>query len=189
MATQNSKIGALVAGVMLIGFGMLAMFGQLFQAFHFWSYVWPLALIGCGAMFFVGMFAGGKSVAGLAIPGSILTVVGLVQFVQMFTGYWSIWSYSWTLILAAVGLGIFIMGAYQGDEHRCQAGLKVMKVAAVFFIVFGTFFGLILSPFGLANGSYLFPVLLILLGLYLVISRSGILGSRKSSDDNFEKYS
>jgi hypothetical protein len=182
MTNQNSKIGALVAGIVLISFGVLALFGQLFQNFHFWAYVWPLALMGCGALFFVGMLVGGKSMAGLAIPGSIISVLGLMQLFQTVTGYWSIWSYSWTLTLASVGLGIFIMGVYQEDEHRRQSGLKVMKIAAVLFIIFGTFFEIILSPFGLANGRYIFPLLLIGLGVYIVVSR--LFGSRKSSDED-----
>ena len=32
------------------------------------------------------------------------------MFLQNLTGYWESWSYSWTVILVLVGLGIFIMG-------------------------------------------------------------------------------
>jgi hypothetical protein len=183
MNTQRSNIGALVGGTLLIGFGLLALFGQLFRDFRFWSYLWPFAVIGCGVLFFIGMFAGGKSMAALAIPGSIITVSGLMLFFQNLTSHWATWSYGWTVTLASVGLGIFIMGAYQGDEQRKRSGLKVMKVAAVLFIVFGVFFEMILSISGLTAGRYTFPVLLILLGGYLVLSRSGLLRSHKSSDE------
>ncbi len=93
MTTQRSQIGTLIGGVMLIGLGTLALFGQLFRGFHFWSYFWPLIVIGAGAMFFVGMLAGGKSVSGLAVPGSIITVNGLMLLFQNFTGHWTSWSY------------------------------------------------------------------------------------------------
>jgi hypothetical protein len=50
-----------------------------------------------------------------------------------------------------------------------------MQVGFVLFVIFGAFFELVLSGFG---GSALtqafFPVMLILLGLYLVIRRSGL---------------
>lgn len=189
MTTQRSNVGTLIGGALLIGLGVLALFGQIFRDLHLWTYIWPFVIIGAGAMFFVGMFAGGKSVAGLAIPGSIITVSGLMLLFQNFTGHWSSWSYGWTITLASVGLGIFIMGLYEGDEHRRQAGLKVMKIAAVLFIVFGAFFEMILSPFGLTGGRYTFPILLILLGGYLVISRSGLLGGRKSEDESVSEIS
>jgi uncharacterized membrane protein YfcA len=49
-----------------------------------------------------------------------------------------------------------------------------MKVGFVLFLIFGVFFELIFSSFG----NLVFPVLLILLGLYLVLSRSGLSGFR-----------
>ncbi|RPH62909.1 MAG: hypothetical protein EHM81_01230, partial [Chloroflexi bacterium] len=60
MSTQRSNIGALIAGCLLIGFGALALLGQLFRQFDFWGLFWPIIIIGVGAMFFVGMFLGGK---------------------------------------------------------------------------------------------------------------------------------
>jgi hypothetical protein len=184
MTTQRSNLGTLIGGALLVGLGILTLFGQIFHNFHFWAYVWPSLIIGCGALFFAGMFLGGKSLAGLAIPGSIITVSGLVLFYQNLTGHWTSWSYGWTITLASVGLGIFIMGTYQADESRRQAGLKVMKIATILFIIFGSFFEMILSPFGLAAGRYTFPVLLILLGCYLVVSRSGLFGGRKAENES-----
>jgi hypothetical protein len=189
MTTQRSNVGTLVGGALLIGLGILALFGQIFRDLHLWSYIWPFVIIGSGLLFFIGMFVGGKSLAGLAIPGSIITVSGLMLLFQNLTGHWSSWSYGWTITLASVGLGIFIMGAYQGDEHRRQAGLKVMKIAAVLFIIFGAFFEMMLSPLGLTSGRYTFPILLILLGGYLVVSRSGLLGTHKASDEKASEIS
>ncbi len=127
--------------------------------------------------------------AALAIPGSIITVSGLMLFFQNLTSHWA------TSVLrldSHIGFGWsghFHHGHLPGDEHRKQSGLKVMKVAAVLFIVFGVFFEMILSPSGLMAGRYTFPVLLILLGGYLVLSRSGLLGSHKSSDEPKSEFS
>lgn len=179
MTTQRSNAATFVGGAVLIGLGLLALFSQLFRDLRIWASLWPFVIIGCGALFFAGMFAGGKSMAGLAIPGSIISVNGLMLLVQNLSGRWGSWSYGWTVTLASVGLGIFIMGLYQGDEQRRQSGLKVMKVAAVLFIIFGAFFEVLLSRGGLLGSQYTFPVLLILLGGYLVLSRSGLLGKRQ----------
>ena len=175
--------GALVAGSILIVVGLLTLFGQIFRGFQFWSYLWPILIIAFGGLFFVGMFAGGKSMAGLAIPGSIFGGIGLMMFFQNLIHHWESWSYGWTVILISVGLGIFIMGVYTEDANRRQAGLGVMKVGAILFVIFGCFFELIFSAFnpqGIQN--IIFPVLLLLLGIYLVLVRSGLL-SRKNKDD------
>jgi hypothetical protein len=171
MSSQRNT-GALVVGTLLITFGLLALAGELFRGLHFWGTFWPFIIIGLGAMFFVGMFAGGRSVSGLAIPASIITTIGLILFYQNLTGHWESWSYGWTVILMSVGLGIFIMGAYGENEGQRKSGLGVMRVGLILFILFGGFFEFIFSVgarFGLRQ--VIFPVALILLGLYLVVKR------------------
>jgi hypothetical protein len=172
--------GMFVAGAILIAVGLLSLLGQLFRGFAFWSYLWPFIIIVFGGLFFVGMFAGGKSLAGLAIPGSILSGIGLMMFFQNLFNHWESWAYGWTVILVLVGVGIFIMGLYSEDDHRRRAGLRLMKVGAILFIIFGGFFELlfsVLQPHGLSQ--YLFPALLVLLGVYLVVVRSGILSIKR----------
>jgi uncharacterized membrane protein YfcA len=84
-------------------------------------------------------------------------------------------SYFWTLIIMFVGVGIFLMGWYGGDENQRQSGWRVMKVGFILFIIFGAFFEMIFT----SAGNLIFPILLILLGGYLVLSRSGLFGARK----------
>jgi len=178
MSTKRNN-ASIVGGSLLILFGLLALLSQLFRGFDFWGRLWPFIIIGVGAMFFVGMFLGGKSVAGLAIPGSIITVIGLILLVQSLTGYWESWSYGWTVILISVGLGIFIMGAWTGSESERRSGLRLMEIGAILLIVFGSFFELIFSS-GRGNTlrGLVFPGLLVLLGIYLIVARSGLLGGR-----------
>lgn len=171
MSTQRNT-GALIGGSVLIAIGILSLFGQIFTSFNFWSFIWPFFVIGIGAMFYIGMFAGGKSVSGLAIPATIITTIGLILFYQNITGHWETWSYAWTVIILAVGLGIYIMGSFGEDEGQRTAGKGLMKVGAILFIVFGGFFEMIFSAgsrFGLRQ--LIFPVGLILLGLYLIVTR------------------
>src|SRR3989337_3937338 len=162
MPTNRSNTGALVAGALLIAFGLL----------------WPFAVIGFDALFFVLMFTGGKQAAAFAIPGSIVGGIGLVLLFQNITNHWESMSYFWTLIILSVGAGIYIMGLYGGDMKQKQSGLRAMKVGFIIFIIFGAFFEMIFSSFN----NILFPVLLILLGAYLVLSRSGLFGGRKNDE-------
>ncbi|HET9589648.1 MAG TPA: hypothetical protein VFO91_12755 [Anaerolineales bacterium] len=181
MQTNRSNIGALIGGTLLIAFGLLAMAGQVFRNVD-WGSLWPFIIVIFGGLFFVAMFAGGKQLAAFAIPGSIVGGIGLVLLFQNITGRWESMSYFWTLIILFVGVGIYLMGWYAGDANQKQAGWRVMKVGFVLFIIFGAFFEMIFSSFN----NILFPVLLILLGAYLVLSRTGLFRTKKNegSSDN-----
>jgi len=186
MDIKNRNTGSLVGGVLLIVFGLLALASQLFSGFYFWGNLWPFVVIGVGLVFFAGMFVGGKSASGLAIPGAIVTTVGSMLFVQNLTGHWESWSYGWTIILMGVGLGIFIAGQYGGNESQRQSGLRVLKIGAVMFLIFGAFFGMIFNYLGLSK--IIFPAVLILLGIYLVVKRSGMLpDARRENQANETK--
>ena len=178
--SSNRHAGSLVGGALLIAFGVLALLGQVFSGYNFWNTFWPFIIIGIGAMFFVGMVAGGKSTSGLAIPGTILTTIGLMLLYQNLTGHWESWSYGWTVILMSVGLGIYLMGVAGGDAKQRGSGLRLIWLGMIFFVIFGAFFEMIFSsgrPFGLRQ--IFFPVALILLGIYLVLARSGLFSARK----------
>jgi flagellar biogenesis protein FliO len=179
MQTNRSNTGALVGGTLLIAFGLLSLASQVFRSLS-WGFLWPFIVIGVGILFFAAMFAGGKQAAGFAIPGTIVSGVGLVLLFQNITKHWESMSYFWTLIILFVGIGIYIMGAYSNDVGQKKSGASVMKVGLILFIIFGSFFEMIFSSFG----NLIFPILLILLGAYLVLSRSGLLHKReeKSSD-------
>lgn len=177
MQTNRSNTGALIAGTILILFGLMALAGQVFRSVD-WGFLWPFLVIGFGALFFVAMFAGGRQAAAFAIPGSIVAGIGLVLLFQNMTGHWESMSYFWTLIIMFVGLGIYIMGRYGGNEDQKASGARVMKVGFILFIIFGAFFEMIFSSFG----NMIFPILLILLGGYLVLSRSGLFGAKKVED-------
>ena len=177
MQTNRSNVGALIGGAILIAFGLLALAGQVFRNLD-WGFLWPFGIIGFGALFFVLMFAGGKQAAAFAIPGSIVSGIGLVLLFQNIIQHWESMSYFWTLIIMFVGVGIYIMGWYGGDENQKRSGFGGMKVGFILFIIFGAFFEMIFSSFN----NILFPVLFILLGAYLVLSRSGLFGSRKTDE-------
>ena len=181
MMTQRSNIGGLVGGSILIGLGVLFLLAQFFN-FTAWHSLWPFVVIGVGGLFFVGMLVGGKSASGLAIPGSIIGVIGLTLLFQNFTGRWNSWAYGWTIILMSVGLGILIAGYWGDNARQRQSGWRVLKVGFVLFAIFGAFFELIFSGFG-GTGlrQIFFPVLLILVGLYLVIRRTGLWPSRPAA--------
>jgi hypothetical protein len=181
MNTNRSNIGALVGGAILIAFGLLSLASQFFSFLN-WGFLWPFIVIAIGALLFAAMFAGGKQAAGFAVPATIVGGIGLILLFQNITRHWESMSYFWTLIILLVGTGIYIMGSYGGDENHKRSGLKLIKVGGILFIIFGAFFEMIFSSFS----NIAFPVLLIALGAYLVLARSGLLNRKKNdspSDD------
>ena len=181
MQNQPQRIVSLIGGIALISLGALALLAQVFERFDFWGTFWPFIIIGLGALFFIGMVTGGKSAAGLAIPGSIITGIGLMLFVQNLTGHWESWAYSWTFIIMFVGMGIYIMGLWSGEASQRKSGLDVARVGLTMFIIFGVFFeGLIFKSFGLSE--YILPVALILVGLYLIVRRVRLFPTKKAED-------
>lgn len=178
MATQR-RMGSILGGSILILFGLLALLGQLLRGLNFWGALWPCIIIGLGVLFFVWMLAGGKSTAGLAVPGSILTLTGLMLLLQNLSGYWETWSYGWTVIIISVGLGIFIMGACNGQASSRKAGLRVMEGGIVLLVIFGALFEIVsMSKQRHDLGQLIFPAALILLGLYLAVVRSRVCPGR-----------
>lgn len=175
----NRNAGALIGGTLLIAFGLLTLAGQVFRSVD-WGFLWPFAVIGVGALFFAAMFVGGKQAAPFAIPGSIVGGIGLVLLFQNITQHWESMSYFWTLIILFVGAGIYIMGWQVGDENQKQSGMRVMKVGFIMFIIFGAFFEMMFSSFN----NIFFPVLLIILGAYLVLARAGLFGGKKSESSD-----
>jgi hypothetical protein len=171
MQSNRSRPGALVGGMLLIAFGLLSLSMRLLR-FVDWGLLWPSVVIGFGMLFFVAMLAGGKQFAVLAIPGSFISGIGLMLLFQSLTGRWELISYFWTLIILFLGVGIYIMGSYNGDGNQKQSGMRVMKVGFVLFLIFGTFFEMIFSSFN----NLLFPLLLIGLGVYIVLKRAGLFG-------------
>jgi hypothetical protein len=176
MQTNRNNVGALIGGAILIGIGLLTLVSRMYTNID-WGLLWPFSIIGFGALFFIAMFAMGKSGAAFAIPGTIITGIGLVVLFQNITQHWTTMSYIWTLIIIFVGLGIYIMGWYGEDASQRRSGGKVMKIGIILFIVFGTIFESIFSSLN----NVIFPILLILLGGYLVLSRSGLLNRKQES--------
>ena len=162
----------LIIGVILILAGGIFLLAQVTGLVDLGS-TWPMVIIGVGAIFFIGMVMGGKSTAALAIPGSIIVTVGLILLVQNITGWWESWSYAWALIVAAVGIGITIAGAWGDDAAMRKNGLEVAKTGLILFVVFGAIMQIIFYFTGISTiGNLLFwSALLAVVGVFQLLTR------------------
>ncbi len=73
---MNQNRSTIIVGAILILVGLAFLVGQSLDLVQI-ELVWPMIIIAAGAAFFIGMFLGGKATGALAIPGSIITMVGL----------------------------------------------------------------------------------------------------------------
>ncbi|MCJ7433574.1 MAG: hypothetical protein MUO77_08820 [Anaerolineales bacterium] len=155
----------LVLGIVLILLGSwLVATKQIPQLGLWWShnYVWPMWVVGAGALILImGMLLGAP---GMAVPACIVAGVGGILYYQNSTNDFSSWSYLWTLIPGFVGVGSILAGLL-GDNTRynLSRGINALVTSAVLFLVFASLLG------GLnLLGSYGLPVILILLGVYII---------------------
>jgi hypothetical protein len=155
----------LALGIVLILLGgWLVATKQIPQLQTWWShnYVWPMWVIGAGALILIiGMLLGAP---GMAVPACIVGGVGGILYYQNSANDFSSWSYLWTLIPGFVGVGSIIAGLF-GDNTRSNfgRGINMLVVSAVLFLIFASLLG------GLKLlGSYGLPVILILLGVYVI---------------------
>lgn len=97
---------------------------------------WPSILWGAGLLFLLEALVSG--VGPFAIPGTILSGLGAMLAWQNQTGAWDSWAYTWALLPAFVGLGLFL--AFLRSRVMRIIGLTMLGWSLVVFILFGTFF-------------------------------------------------
>ena len=68
-----------VLGIILVALGVLFFIGQFVD---FGSVAWPFFVIAPGLGLLVWALLGGRSAAALAVPGSVVTAIGLILFIQ-----------------------------------------------------------------------------------------------------------
>lgn len=174
---QNRSNLALGLILLIVGGWLLAT--RQVPALQSWmedNFTWPMWTIGAGLLvFLIGLITGAP---GMAVPASIIAGIGGILYYQNETGNFGSWSYMWTLIPGFVGVGTILTGLL-GEHTRRNLGhgLRLIVTSAVLFLIFATFFG------GLSIlGEYGLPIILILLGLY-VLARGLFRGGKRETNE------
>lgn len=157
---------SLAAGIVLILLGGWFLLVRIFPDLGAWideRISWPFFVIGAGVLLLlVGLLAGAP---GLAVPATIVSGIGALLYWQNLTGNWETWAYAWTLIPGFAGLGTLLAGLLGLHPRQSfREGLRLLFISLVLFLIFGTFLG------GWGQIASYWPVLLILLGLFMLLS-------------------
>jgi hypothetical protein len=180
----NEAPSGVTGGAILVTLGTLFL-AQKYFSFDTGNYGWPIFIIGPGLLFFAAMLVGGRGLGSLAIPGSIITTIGLMLFLQNLTGRYETWAYSWALIPTAVGVGLQIAGHRDGIAAMVREGQRLMQIGLMLFLVFGASFELFIFHSS-ALAPYIFPAALILGGAALVVRNTARTRRTASFADPFE---
>jgi hypothetical protein len=158
---NRRRRSSLTGGLILILLGAWFLAVQLVPGLQEW-FSWPWIIIGIGVlMLIIGLLAG---VPDMAVPACIIGGIGGLLYWQNATDNWESWAYAWALIPGFVGVGIVLSGLFGGRVGKSlREGGNLILISLILFIVFGAFLG---GPNLL--GDY-WPVLLILLGLWLLV--------------------
>jgi len=158
-----------IAGIALVTVGVLVLlFGNVGIGL-----LWPLFVLVPGLIMLGAAFIGHRRNAALAVPGTIVTVVGLILLVMSLSGYWQAWSYAWAIIIAAAGFGTFLHGALEAIPAREKEGMQVVVVGLTLFAIVGGIFEFFI--FGGLGGTlkWVVPLALIAAGAVMLLRRDG----------------
>ena len=158
-------------GLVLIVTGGLFLADQLLDV-EIMPFFWPLLIIFLGVTFFVGMVVTGKRGAGMAVPGAVITVLGILLFIQNAFNLWVTWSYAWALLISATGLGLLLMNFYLKRVNLRRIAGLLIGIGLLLFVIFGVLFEVILNISGTSMNSGMFlGGGLVLLGLFVILCR------------------
>ncbi len=162
---------SVVIGVGLVLLGVLFLLIQFFNL-DFLGVLWPLFIVFVGLLFLGGAFAGEGDRGQMAIPGSMITMTGLIMLVMNATGRWEAWAYAWALIWpTAFGIGLVISGTRSDRPATTRSGWGMVRSGILIFVLAGTFFELLIGLGGRRGNQFLWPILLIGIGVYFLVRR------------------
>jgi hypothetical protein len=156
--------------------------------FNLGEHGWPLFIAVPGALLLlVGLAISHEGGLGAAIPGGIITTLGLVLFVQESTDTYASWAYVWALVApGSVGVTLALWAVIHRRWDHLDAGLQAAGVGFGLFVVLGLIFE---NMLGISDERAwmlrdALPVMTVVLGALIVIwnllpgrSRSGGLHS------------
>ena len=136
--------------------------------------LWPLIVIWVGLGFFIPIFIWWDSRHknyGLAMPGTIVLVNGLILFYCNLSGNWGAWAYLWTLEPFSVALGLLAL-YFLGPKKEQGLLVAAAVIGGASLAVFAILASALGGPIGGVVGAFLLIALGIILVARAIVQRS-----------------
>lgn len=117
--------------------------------------LWPVFVLGPGLLF-LALFLMDRRKVGFLIPGTVLTVAGLLFLYCTIAG-WERMHELWPLFLVAPGMGFILMYLFGNQERGLLIPGGILTILGAIFLT------------GVNETAYLVPALLILVGLMFLV--------------------
>lgn len=158
---MREKKAEVIVALIIIAIGVLGVLNQGFgiQLFGYIS-IWDLAICGLG-LYFEWLYFSEKKSPGFLVPGGILTVVGLCDFLEALCG--GLFFGHFPAGEIGVALGLFQLYWFGKRNKWLLIPVGIMILAAIDELAD--------HFFGWFNSSLIWPIALICLGLILLFGR------------------
>ncbi len=148
-------------GIGLVLLGLVFLIGP---ALNLQAFGWPFFVIIPGIILLFIAFTSRMGNGSLAVPGSIVTVTGLILLVLNITGRMDAWAYAWALVMAGAGAGTYMYGHISNSESLKRAGRRGFLAGLALFLVFGLVFELFIFGTLSAVLRWVIPFALLIIG-------------------------
>jgi hypothetical protein len=166
---RESPLGSMLPGLLFVAAGAGLLTINLFNI-SLKIQLWPLFIIVAGLLMLFPAYqaapdhASTAVVTMLAALGVLLVTIGLLLSVMEWINRYEGWAYAWTLLPAAVVAGRLYARRFELDSPERQTALRLIQLFLIAFAVLAILFEMLIF-----NGyGQWWPLLLILLGLYLL---------------------
>ena len=156
------KTGNIITGIILILLGglFLLLNLDLIDISLNLANHWPIFLLIPGLIFEFSYFINRKE-PGVLVPGGILLTYGVLFYINIYYG-WGMMTYLWPVFPLGVAFGLFQLYLFGGRDKALL--VPVFILGGVFLITLN--FNLRFLDF-----SFIFPILLIIVGLLIIFRR------------------
>lgn len=169
---DRSRRKSITIGVLFILIGGWFFAVGFYEPLNDWADAfteWPMWIVATGVLILVaGLVSGSPS---LVVPAAIVSGIGGIFYYQNATNEWNTWAYAWTLIPGFIGVGTLIQYLLQGKIRKAlrQGGGAIAFSLFLFGVFGGLFYDSVGGPEFLAGLSDYWPVLLIMIGLWILL--------------------
>ena len=156
-------------GIGLVVLGLIFLIGP---ALNLQDFGWPFFVIIPGVILLFVAFTTSVGNGSLAVPGTIVTVTGLILLVLNATNRMDAWAYAWALVMAAAGAGTYLYGRISDTASLKKAGSRAVVAGLALFVLFGLVFELLIFGTFSTVLRWAIPIALIAAGAYLLYRNS-----------------